>query len=302
MQTGLIFDIKKYAINDGPGIRLTVFFKGCNLACEWCHNPESISPKVQKMYSASKCIGAVKCIENCPNDALKMTEEGIVTDYNVCNFCGICAEACPTKAFEMLGNFMPVADLMKVIDNEAAFFDQSGGGVTFSGGEPLMHADYLLQILKACGKRYYHRVVDTTAFSSLETILEVANHTELFLIDLKVIDEETHKHFTGVSNKKILSNIKELAKTDVDIIFRMPLIKDVNASHENIIKTAEFINSLQGNRNVINLLPYHKVAENKHKKLGNLSGFVEFIAPNENEIEEIISSFNAYGIKASVGG
>jgi len=165
-----------------------------------------------------------------------------------------------------------------------------------------MHADYLLQILKACGKRYYHRVVDTTAFSSLETILEVANHTELFLIDLKVIDEETHKHFTGVSNKKILSNIKELAKTDVDIIFRMPLIKDVNASHENIIKTAEFINSLQGNRNVINLLPYHKVAENKHKKLGNLSGFVEFIAPNENEIEEIISSFNAYGIKASVGG
>jgi pyruvate formate lyase activating enzyme len=153
MQTGLIFDIKKYAINDGPGIRLTVFFKGCNLACEWCHNPESISPKVQKMYTASKCIGAVKCIENCPNDALIMTDEGIVTDYNSCNFCGICAKVCPTKAFEILGKFKPIDELMKVIDNEAAFFDQSGGGVTFSGGEPLMHADYLLQILKACGKR-----------------------------------------------------------------------------------------------------------------------------------------------------
>jgi len=272
MQTGLIFDIKKYAINDGPGIRLTVFFKGCNLACEWCHNPESISPKVQKMYTASKCIGAVKCIENCPNDALIMTDEGIVTDYNSCNYCGICAEV------------------------------QSGGGVTFSGGEPLMHADYLLQILKACGKRFYHRVVDTTAFSSLETILEVAKHTELFLIDLKVMDADIHKRFTGVNNEKILRNITELAKTDVDIIFRIPLIKEVNAYRENIIKTAEFINALEGNRNVINLLPYHKVAENKHKKLGNSNGFIEFKAPTESEIEEIISVFKEYNITASVGG
>ena len=184
--------------------------------------------------------------------------EGIVTDYNICNFCGICAEVCPTKAFEMLGNFKPIKELMKVIDNEAAFFDQSGGGVTFSGGEPLMHADYLLQILKACGKRFYHRVVDTTAFSSLETILEVAKHTELFLIDLKVMDVDIHKRFTGVSNEKILRNIQELAKTDVEIIFRIPLIKDVNASRENIIKTAEFINTLEGNRNVVNLLPIIK--------------------------------------------
>ncbi len=302
MQTGLIFDIKKYAINDGPGIRLTVFFKGCNLACEWCHNPESISTKVQKMYTASKCIGAVKCIDNCPNDALKMTEAGIVTDYNVCNFCGICAEVCPTKAFEILGKFKPIDELMKVIDNEAAFFDQSGGGVTFSGGEPLMHADYLLQILKECGKRFYHRVVDTTAFSSLETILEVAQHTELFLIDLKVMDEIIYKKFTSVSNKKILRNITELSKTDVDIIFRMPLIKGVNASRSNIVKTAEFMNSLDGDRKVINLLPYHKVAENKYKKLGKSENFIEFKAPDETEIEEIISVFKSYGITASVGG
>ena len=301
-QQSLIFDIKKYAINDGPGIRLTVFFKGCNLSCQWCHNPESISPKVQKMYTASKCIGAVKCIENCPNDALKMTPEGIVTDYNVCNFCGICAEVCPTKAFEILGKYMPVEELMKVIDNEAAFFDQSGGGVSFSGGEPLMHADYLLQILKACGRRYYHRVVDTTAFSSLETILKVAEHTELFLIDLKVMDDEKHKHFTGVSNKKIHRNIRVLAKKEVEIIFRMPLIKGVNDSDENIIATAEFMNSLQGDRNVINLLPYHKVAENKHKKLGAPENFIEFEAPGENRIEEIIGVFDRYGIMASVGG
>jgi len=302
MSTGLIFDIKKFAINDGPGIRLTVFFKGCNLLCEWCHNPESISPKVQKMYTASKCIGYVKCIENCPNDALKMIEKGIVTDYNICNLCGICAEVCPTKAFEMLGESKPIDELIKIIDNEAVFFDHSGGGVTFSGGEPLMHSEYLLQILKECGKRFYHRVVDTSAFSSLDTILKVAEHTELFLIDLKVMDSSKHKKYTGVSNEKILRNITELAKTDVEIIFRMPLIKSVNSSRENIIKTALFINSLAGNRDVINLLPYHKVAENKYKKLGNPDNFIEFETPSESEIEYIIRIFNDYDIKASVGG
>lgn len=302
MSTGLIFDIKKYAINDGPGIRLTVFFKGCNLSCQWCHNPESMSPKVQKMYNASKCIGAAKCLENCPNDALKLTSEGIVTDYNACNLCGKCAEICPTKAFELLGSNITISDLMKEIDNEAVFFDQSGGGVTFSGGEPLMHANYLLEALKECGKRYYHRVVDTTAFSSMETLLEVAKHTELFLIDLKVIDAKKHKEFTGVSNEKILANIQELAKTQCDIIFRMPLINGVNTSEENIRKTAEFMNGLERERNLINLLPYHSIAENKHIKLGASNDFKSFDAPSEKEISEIISLFKNYGVIATVGG
>ncbi|MDX1829545.1 MAG: glycyl-radical enzyme activating protein [Lutibacter sp.] len=302
MSTGLIFDIKKFAINDGPGIRLTVFFKGCNLQCKWCHNPESMSPKVQKMYNAKKCIGTVKCIEVCPNDALKMTLEGIVTDYNVCNLCGKCSEICPTKAFEMLGSEIPISELMKKIDNEAIFFDQSDGGVTFSGGEPLMHSEYLLAALKECGKRMYHRVVDTTAFSKLETVLEVAKHTELFLIDLKVMDSEKHKEFTGVSNEKILSNIVELAKTNCEIIFRMPLIKGVNTSEENIKKTAVFMNSLDGNRATINLLPYHKVAENKHVKLGDSNKFIEFESPNNDEVLKVISIFKNYEINATIGG
>lgn len=302
MNTGLIFDIKKFAINDGPGIRLTVFFKGCNLQCKWCHNPESMSPKVQKMYNAKKCIGTLSCIEICPNEALKMTSEGIVTDYNVCNLCGKCAEVCPTKAFEMLGSAIPISELMKKIDNEAIFFDQSGGGVTFSGGEPLMHSDYLLAALKECGKRMYHRVVDTTAFSKLETVLEVAKHTELFLIDLKVMNSEKHKEFTGVGNEKILSNIVELAKTNCEIIFRIPLIKGVNTSKENIMRTALFINSLKGNRSVVNLLPYHNISENKHLKLGNSTNFMTFEVPTSIEIKEIISIFKKQGINATIGG
>ena len=302
MSTGLIFDIKKYAINDGPGIRLTVFFKGCNLSCQWCHNPESMSPKVQKMYNVSKCIGAVKCLDNCPNDALKMTSEGVVTDYNSCNLCGKCAEVCPTKAFEMLGSNVHISELMKQIDNEAIFFDQSGGGVTFSGGEPLMHSEYLLEALKECGKRMYHRVVDTTAFSKQEILLEVAENCELFLIDLKVMDSDKHKEFTGVRNEKILSNIRALAKTDCDLIFRIPLIKDVNTSEDNIRETASFMNSLEGNRKVINLLPYHSIAEHKLVKMGKASDFVAFDAPRPEEISSIISTFKNYEISATIGG
>ena len=302
MSTGLIFDIKKYAINDGPGIRLTVFFKGCNLACEWCHNPESMSPKVQKMYSASKCIGASQCLEHCPNEALELTPDGIVTNYDLCNLCGKCAEVCPTKAFEMLGSSISITELMKSIDKEAIFFDQSGGGVTFSGGEPLMHAPYLLEALKECGKRYYHRVVDTTAFAKQDVLMEIAEHTELFLIDLKVMDPKKHKEFTGVSNEKILSNIEALSKTECELIFRMPLIKGVNTSDENIQQTALFINTLEGNRTRLNLLPYHNIAENKHRKLGEVGNFIAFETPSDDEIANIVASFQNYGIQATVGG
>ena len=302
MSTGLIFDIKKYAINDGPGIRMTVFFKGCNLSCEWCHNPESLSPKIQKMYNASKCIGASKCLDNCPNNALELTSKGIITNYDLCNLCGKCAEVCPTKAFEMLGSIISISDLMKQIENEAIFFDQSGGGVTFSGGEPLMHSEYLLEALKECGKRFYHRVVDTTAFSSEETILEVAKNCEMLLIDLKIMSSDKHKFYTGVHNEKIHSNIRALAKTNCELFFRIPLIKNVNDDEENIRRTAEFITSLKLDKTEVNLLPYHKVAENKMLKLGIPEDFIEFEEPDGKRISEIISMFDSYGLFAKVGG
>ena len=161
MTERLIFDIKRYAINDGPGIRVVIFFKGCNLHCAWCHNPESISGRVEKMYSPSKCIRCGTCVAVCSEKAITLTNDGIITDRELCKLCGRCADVCPTKAIEMSGKAMSVSEIMDIIEKERVFFDQSGGGVTFSGGEPLVHSQLLIKILDECGQRGIHRTIDT---------------------------------------------------------------------------------------------------------------------------------------------
>ena len=302
MQNPLIFDVKRYAINDGPGIRVTIFFKGCNLNCTWCHNPESISPVVQKMYSKDKCIGCGTCVEVCPTNAITLTPNGIVTDLELCRLCGKCAEVCPTKATEMSGHEVSVEDIMKVIERERVFFDQSGGGVTFSGGEPLMHSSFLIKLLDACGERGIHRVVDTTGMAKTDTLLEVAKRTELFLYDLKVFDSERHKKWTGKGNEKILENLKILAERGASINIRIPLIKGVNDDTENIEDTAKFIASLAGDKKQVNLLPYHNIAQKKYEKLGKKWKPDEMAEPSKKEQAEIISQFAKYGLTAQVGG
>lgn len=298
----LLFDIKRYAINDGPGIRVTIFLKGCLLSCDWCHNPESQSPKVQKMYTESKCMGCGECVEACPEDACKLTPNGIVTDTDACLLCGKCADVCPTKATEMSGELQTVEQIMEAIEKERVFFEQSGGGVTFSGGEPLLYSDFLIQLLDACGERNIHRVVDTSGFAKKETLLEVAKRTEHFLYDLKMMDDEKHKEYTGVGNEQILENLKSLAETGASINIRIPLIKGVNDDQKNIMKTATFISSLAGDKKKINILPYHNIAAKKYEKLGgkyNENGMEE---PSEEEQQKIISTFESYGLEAVIGG
>ena len=170
-----IFDVKHYAINDGPGIRMTVFLKGCPLTCEWCHNPESRSRKTQKMYSRARCIGCSRCVEACPRGALELTAEGIVTDALLCERCGTCATVCPTKATEMSGESATVEELMELIEKDVIFFDQSGGGLTVSGGEPLMYPEFVIALFDACGERSIHRTLDTTGFARTATLLRVAD-------------------------------------------------------------------------------------------------------------------------------
>lgn len=298
----LIFDIRRYSINDGPGIRITLFMKGCPLKCKWCHNPESQSPEVQKLYTASKCIGAQECIEVCPEDALTLIAEGIVTDFDACTLCGKCAEACPTKAIEMSGWLYSTEKLLSIIEKERLHIDQSGGGVTFSGGEPLMHPEFLIEMLKACGQKGLHRVVDTSGFAETKTLLEVTKYTDLFLFDLKLMDAEQHKKWTGVDNRLILKNLKMLAETGANINIRIPLIKNVNTDEAGVRKMADFVASLPGEKPVVNLLPYHNIASGKYKKLEipyDADGMAE---PTENDIQQAEEIFRSFGIETEVGG
>jgi pyruvate formate lyase activating enzyme len=298
----VIFDVKPYSINDGPGIRITIFLKGCPLSCAWCHNPEGMSPHVQKLYSKAKCIGCGTCVESCPKQALKLTADGIVTDTALCDLCGICAAVCPTKAIEMSGRQVTVEEIMQVIRRETVMMDQSDGGVTISGGEPMMQSDFLIELLDACGREGIHRAVDTTGLSKTQALLEVATRTDLFLYDLKLMDSERHKKFTGVSNGKILENLRVLAESGANINIRIPLIKGVNADEGNIRQSAEFVAALAGERKFISLLPYHNIAIHKYGKLGQEFDGGEMAEPAACDIEMAIRIFGEYGLDAAVGG
>jgi pyruvate formate lyase activating enzyme len=302
MSGNLIFDIKRYAINDGPGIRVVIFFKGCNLHCAWCHNPEGFSMKVEKMYSPVKCIKCRTCTEACPENALTFTTDGVITGSRLCKMCRKCAEACPAKAIEISGKAMSVSEIMEVLEKERIFFDQSGGGVTFSGGEPLIHSKMLIDLLDECGRRGIHRAVDTAGHISTDILLEVAKRTDLFLYDLKMMDTDLHKKWTKVGNEKILYNLKAISAAGARIIVRIPLIGGINDTDENIEKTAKFISDLAGEKKEVHLLPYHNIAYNKYIKLGKSGDFELLREPDKETLVRAVARFSEYGIIASTGG
>lgn len=301
---GLLFDIKRYAINDGPGIRVTLFLKGCPLSCIWCHNPEGIDINPVKLYTKKKCIGCKTCVEACPEGALELTETGIKADSGKCKMCGTCADVCPTCALEISGKEWSVEKAMREIEKETEVMDRSEGGVTFCGGEPLLQHEFLFSLLSLCGRKDIHRAVDTTLYASETVVRKIITECDLFLVDLKHMNSEKHQKYCGVPNKRILDNLKIVSSSNVPYWIRIPLIKGVNADEENIQQSAAFLASLPKPPEIINLLIYHDIGKNKHEKLGTTYNAPHYSmeAPDEEIQERCLEIFSSYNLNAKIGG
>lgn len=300
----LIFDIKRYSINDGPGIRITIFMKGCPLSCVWCHNPEGLSECKEKLYTKNRCISCGICVESCPQKALSITSNGILTDRFRCIRCGICVEQCPAMAMEISGKEYSPDVLIKEIEKETIFMDNSGGGVTFCGGEPLYNHIQLIEMLKICGTRGIHRAVDTSLFAKRDTVLEVMDNCELFIVDLKHIDSDKHRLFCGVPNELILSNISMVTEAGGNLHIRIPLIEGVNTDIDNIKRSAEYLAGLNWVRRTVNLLPYHEIGKGKCDKLGKTYNPSQYLleTPSQETIQRCSDIFADHEIKVIIGG
>lgn len=300
MGLGTVINIQKYSVHDGPGIRTTVFFKGCPLKCWWCHNPESQSIKHEIMFFEERCTGCGVCVKRCSQKAIEIKEGYPVLDEEKCLLCGKCADFCPNNAKEQVGKDITVQELMKEIMKDEVFYNESGGGVTFSGGEPLIHTEFLNEVLKLCKTRGIHTTVDTSGYALWENIDKIADKVNLFLYDLKFMDNEKHKKYIGVENVVILENLKRLSDIGANIYIRMPIIAGINDDDFHIDESIKFISKL--NISQVNLLPYHKMGMDKYKRLKmeyKLSGMEK---PSDEKMEEIKEKFKKNGIKVEIGG
>lgn len=297
----MLFDIRRYSIHDGPGIRTTVFFKGCPLHCAWCHNPESQSGRPELMLHPARCIGCGACAGVCPNGAIHSVAGRWLTERTQCTACGRCAEACYAEARQVVGRAYTVDEALAAIERDRAFYAQSGGGVTFSGGEPLAQPDFLLELLRACQSAGLHTALDTCGFAAWEQFERVLPYVDLVLYDLKLMDEDRHRQYTGVSNRRILANLQRLCASGKPVWLRMPLIPGVNDDAANLTAAAAFAAALPG-RPSLNLLPYHNAAEAKYAGLGLPYRLPGVASPDDQAMQAAAAYFTQVGLKVTIGG
>jgi pyruvate formate lyase activating enzyme len=303
---GLIFDIKRFAVHDGPGIRTTVFFKGCPLDCWWCHNPESRDEAPERVTHAARCLRCGACVEACRHHALAMGEGGPVLDRARCTLDGACAHACPAEAVETIGRTWSVDELMAELRRDVIFFDQSGGGVTFSGGEPLMQPEFLQAMLERCRTESIRTAVDTSGYAPPDVFDATAQRTDLLLFDLKHPVESQHTIYTGVSNRLILENLRTAAsmrqnRGRPDLLIRTPVVPTVNDSDEAIRQLGEIVAGLPGSP-PLDLLPYETLGVDKHARVGRTYRLPDVDPPDEARIDAIVRMLRKADIEVTVRG
>ncbi|WP_320007220.1 glycyl-radical enzyme activating protein [Maridesulfovibrio sp.] len=300
--TGLVFDIQRFAVHDGGGIRTLVFLKGCPLRCKWCQNPESMGIRPEIMRIPHHCISCVKCASLCPEQAIEYREDVVFIDREKCNLCGECVEKCYAGSMTIVGRYLTVDEVMEEVERDRPFYNTSQGGVTFSGGEPTMQSAFLIQALQEAKKRGLHTAIESCCMCTPGIFHEVLKHTDLVLTDIKHMDSEKHKELTGMPNNQILENISLAARMRKKMRIRIPLIPGCNDSAENIEATAMFVQSLGESVEGLDILPYHRLGEPKWEQLDRkylLSG----IRPPEREhvlaLKELVST---YCDNVSIGG
>lgn len=299
---GIIFDIQRYSIHDGPGIRTVVFLKGCPLRCLWCCNPESQLTNPQLSFIQSKCIGCLECIKICPNKAIRFDKEkGFLIDYKLCDMCGRCSDVCYPGARVIIGKKMSVDEVIAEVIKDKSFYNRSNGGVTLSGGEVLLQWGFAKEILKKCKELNINTAIETCGYCKWEYFTEVLEYVDLVLYDLKHLDSAEHKRLTGVDNQLILENATKVVKKVKEMIIRVPLIPSLNDSKDNIMMLVDFVSTLEKVKE-IDLLPYHQLGVSKYNQIGQTYKLNEINPPSKEKINDIKRYIENRGFLVKVGG
>jgi len=301
---GWIWDVKKYSLHDGPGIRTTVCFKGCPLACVWCCNPESQLAGPEVVWFKEKCLACGACAAACPHAAVSVDGSGRrQVDRKACDYCGLCVLRCPGEAMNLTGRLMQINELLREIAQDSLFHDRSGGGLTLSGGEPLAQPAFATELLRSYKKVQFgaSTVVETSGAVEWEAIAAVLPHTDLFLYDIKHMNSQEHRRLTGMGNEQILQNIIRLTQAGANIIVRFPLVPGCNDSEENVRETADFVGRLPGVGRV-DILPYHRLGEPKYARLRRRYSLTGTRSPSEHQIGYCRSLLESHGLHVRIGG